>query len=76
MSEVVREGRPVGGTAVEERIAPLDRLIGHVGQARGLTGEDLLSGQAVIGQVEGEFEHADRLRGLARHLPPSPTQRR
>ena len=50
-SEVVGERRPVGGAALEEGVAPLDGLVGHVGQTRGLAREDLLARQVVVGQV-------------------------
>ena len=50
-SEVVGERRPVGGAALEEGVAPLDGLVGHVGQTRGLAREDLLARQVVVGQL-------------------------
>src|SRR5665647_1870011 len=68
-SEVVRERRPVRRALGQERIAPLDRLVGHVRQPRRLTGEHLLAGESVVGQVERELEHPDGLRGLGRDDP-------
>lgn len=56
----------MGRAVLEEGIAALLRLGRHVRHARGLAGEHLLARQPVIGQVEGELEHADGLRGLRR----------
>ena len=50
-SEVVGERRPVGIAALEECVAPLNGLVGHVGQTRGLAREDLLARQVVVGQL-------------------------
>ena len=55
---VVREFVPVGLAFVQEGLLALDGLIGHIGQAGGLAGEDLLAHQAIIGEVEREFQHA------------------
>ena len=56
----------MGRAVLEEGVAPLLGLGRHVCQARGLAREDLLAGQTVVGQVEGELEHADGLRGFRR----------
>ena len=45
-SVVPRESAPVGVALLDELVAALDGLVGHVGQAGGLPGEDLLAGQA------------------------------
>ena len=58
-----REAAEVRGALLDERVAALDGLVGAVAEAGGLAGEELLSHQAVIDQVEGELEHA--LRGGA-----------
>src|SRR5699024_8355493 len=55
-SVVVGVVGPVGGPLRQERVATLDRLIGHVAHAGGLAGEDLLAGQAVVDGVEGELQ--------------------
>ena len=54
----------MGGAVLEEGVAPLLGFGRHVGHAGRLAREDLLTGQAVVGQVEGELEHADGLGGL------------
>src|SRR5450756_2942511 len=68
-SEVVGEARPVGRALLEERVSPLGSLVGHVRESGRLPGEDLLAGEAVVGQVEGELQHPDRLRRLRRDDP-------
>src|SRR5699024_11076064 len=62
----VGERCPVGVALLEERVAALGGLVGHVRQACRLPGEDLLAHQPVVGEVEGELQHPDRLRGLRR----------
>src|SRR5690348_12870489 len=44
--------RPVRLALLEELVAAFLRLVGHVGQPGGLTGEQLLADQAVVDQVE------------------------
>ena len=56
-SEVTGEGAPVGGALLQEGVAAFDGFVGHVGQARRLAGEQLLADQAVVEQVECEFQH-------------------
>ena len=68
-SEVARVGRPVGLALLEERVAALDGLVGHVRQPGRLAGEDLLADQAVVDGVEGELQHPLRRRALADDLP-------
>src|SRR5699024_11314407 len=48
---------------------PTRRSSDLVSQAGGLTSEDLLPHQAIVGQVEGELQHALRRRGLRVDLP-------
>ena len=43
-------GRPVGVALLQEGVAALDRLVGHVGQPGRLAGEDLLAHQPVVGR--------------------------
>src|SRR5690606_14268114 len=69
VSVVPGEPGPVGIALLEERVAPLLGLLGHVGEARGLAGEDLLAHHAVVDRVERELEHALRRRALAADLP-------
>src|SRR5699024_11369597 len=69
VSVVIREVLPLGRALLQERVPALDRLVGHVGQARGLAGEDLLAHQAVVGEVERELEHPLRGGRLAVDLP-------
>src|SRR5699024_1969178 len=69
VSVVIREVLPLGRALLQERVPALDRLVGHVGQARGLVGEDLLAHQAVVGEVDGELEHPLRGGRLAVALP-------
>ena len=45
---MVRERPPLGIALLEEGVAALSGLIGHVGESGGLTGEDLLADQAVV----------------------------
>jgi hypothetical protein len=47
---------PIGVALLQERIAPFDRLIGHVGKLGQLTGEQLLTDQAIVDQIEGSFK--------------------
>src|SRR4029079_11037426 len=49
--------RPVRLTLLEELVTPLLGLVGHVGQAGGLAGEELLADQAVVEEVEGVLQH-------------------
>ena len=65
---VVLEFRPVRVALLQERIAALNGFVCHVGKAGGLAGEHLLSHQAIIGEVEGELQHALRCGGLAEDL--------
>src|SRR5947209_4381276 len=73
--KVVGKCCPVRGTLLEEGIAPLSGLVGHVRQSRGLTGEHLLADKAVVDEVERELQHAlcggalgvDLLRPFQRH---------
>src|SRR5205814_9680732 len=57
-SKMPGERRPVGGALIEERISSFGGLLGHIGQSRGLTGEELLADKTIIHQVERKFEHA------------------
>src|SRR5579871_2950299 len=63
-SEVPGKGCPIRGALLEECVAALGGLIGHVCQARGFPGEDLLADQPVVHQVERELEHALGRRAL------------
>src|SRR5207248_3091698 len=54
---VPRVGRPVRLALLQERIAALDRLVGHVRQPRCLAGEQLLADQPVVDEVEGVLQH-------------------
>src|SRR6478752_1130344 len=56
-SVVPGERRPVGVALLEELVAALLGLVGHVGQAGGLAGEELLADQAVVDEVEGVLQH-------------------
>src|SRR6476620_4381217 len=56
-SVVVREAGPVGVALLQERVAALDRLVGHVRQPGGLGCEHLLADQAVVDEVERVLEH-------------------
>jgi hypothetical protein len=67
-AEVAREPGPIGVALLQERIAALDGLVGHVRQSGCLTGEDLLADEPVVNHVEGVFQHPDGLRRLAVHL--------
>ena len=73
--------RPVGGALLQECVAALDGLIGHVRQPGRLPGEQLLADQPVVEQVERILQHPLRLRrfrvDLGRPLqrPPSPARR-
>ena len=49
--------RPVRLALLEELVTSLLRLVGHVGQAGGLAGEELLADQAVVEQVERVLQH-------------------
>jgi hypothetical protein len=60
--EVVREVGPVGVALLEERFFAFHGFVRHVGKAGGFSGEDLLPGESVVGQVESELEHSDGLR--------------
>src|SRR5699024_4046324 len=51
----VREPGAVGLALLEERVAALGGLVGHVCQARRLPGEDLLTHQPVVGEVKANF---------------------
>ena len=42
---------------LQEGVAALRSLIGHVGEPGGLTGKDLLAHQSVVDEVESELEH-------------------
>src|SRR5690242_21285817 len=55
-SEVVRVGTPVRLALLQERVAALDRLVGHVGEAGRLPGEELLAHQAVVRSEEHTSE--------------------
>src|SRR5687767_5594726 len=66
-SEMPGERCPIRRALLQERIAAFGGLVGHVGQAGGLTGEELLTHKAVVDQVEREFQHALRGRALAVH---------
>ena len=46
--EVARERTPVGRPLLQEGVAALDGLIGHVRQPGRLTGEQLLADQPVV----------------------------
>ena len=50
-------GRPVGVGASRGSVAALGRLVGHVGEAGGLAGEELLADQPVVDEVEAVLEH-------------------
>ena len=50
--------RPVGLALLEELVATLDGLIGHVGEPGGLAGEDLLTHKAVVDRVSIHDLHA------------------
>src|SRR5947207_15938307 len=56
--EVVREIGPVRRPLLEEGVAALGRLVGHVPQPRRFAGKHLLPHEAVVDEVEGELEHA------------------
>lgn len=60
----MRVAAPVGSAVLEEGVAALLGLRRHVRHARRLPREDLLARHSVVGEVEGELQHADRLRGL------------
>ncbi len=47
----------IRGALLQERVPPLDRLVGAVGQPGRLAGEQLLADQPVVDQVEGVLEH-------------------
>lgn len=64
-SEVPGEGGPVRSPLLQERVAPFDGLVGHVGEAGGLAGEQLLTDQPVVDGVERVLEHALCSRGFA-----------
>src|SRR5690606_27158164 len=59
-----REPREVARALLEEGVTALLRLVRHVGEARGLAREQLLSHQAVVDEIEGVLEHADGRRAL------------
>src|SRR5688572_4266339 len=56
-SVVVREGRPVRRALLEEGIAALDGLVGHVREPGRLAGKDLLADPPVVDRVERKLEH-------------------
>lgn len=49
--------RPVGLALLEELVASLLCLVGHVRQSSGLAGEELLADQSVVEEVEGVLQH-------------------
>ena len=57
--EVAGERRPVRVALLQERVAALDGLVGHVRQSRRLTGEQLLADESVVGEVERDHPEAD-----------------
>ena len=71
-SVVPGERRPVGVALLEELVAALLGLVGHVGQAGGLAGEELLADEAVVDQVEGVLQHPLGGRALAVDAGPTP----
>src|SRR5918998_1448983 len=52
-SVVVGKGRPVRRPLLQEGVAALHRLVGHVREPRRLAGEHLLPDQPVVDRVEG-----------------------
>src|SRR5699024_6480010 len=60
----MREARPVRCALLEAGVAPFGGLVGHVRQAGGLPGGDVLAHETGIGQVEGELPHPRGLWGL------------
>src|SRR4051812_33159713 len=74
-SYVPRESAEVRVALLQERVAALDGLLGHVGQPRGLAGEQLLADQAVVDQVERILQHPLG-GGALGDDPASPVQRR
>src|SRR3954447_13802817 len=59
---------------LQERVPALDGLLGHVGQPRGLPGEQLLADQPVVDEVERVLEHPLGRRALGDD-PAPPVQR-
>src|SRR3954451_19630089 len=73
-SDVPGEAAEVGVALLEEGVAALGRLLGHVGQPRRLPREELLADQPVVDEVERVLEHP--LRGRALGVDDrGPTQR-
>lgn len=56
-SVVVGVRRPVGWPLLEEGVAPFRCLVGAVGEPGRLTGEELLTDQPVVDEVEGVLQH-------------------
>ena len=58
-----------GGRRLQEGVAALGGLVGHVGQPGRLAGEHLLTDQAVVDGVEGELQHPLGGRALGADAP-------
>src|SRR3954447_690112 len=63
-SVVVGKAAPIGGTLLEEGVAALHCLVGHVRQPGGLAREYLLADESVIDRIERELQHPLRRRAL------------
>ena len=58
----------IGLAFLQKSVATLFSFISHIGQTRRFTGKYLLADHAVVGEVEGEFEHLDRSRRFAQNF--------
>src|SRR5579864_4179271 len=63
----LREFREVRLSLLDVSVATLLRLFAHVVEQRGVAGELLDAGQAVVGGVEAGLEHAQRERAQLEH---------
>src|SRR3954447_25579287 len=59
----------VGLALLEVGALALLRLLAHVVEERGIAGELLDAGEAVVGRVARRLDHAQRQRAVLQHLP-------